>query len=131
MRVPSTGSQFLLESEGQRAVVTEVGATLRSWRVDEREQLDTFEIDELGDGFRGKVLAPWPNRIRDSRYVFGGAEHRVAISEPERGNALHGLVHVGELAPAPPRERRGRAGLHAAPAARLPVHARARGRRTG
>ena len=92
VRVPSTGSQFLLESEGQRAVVTEVGATLRSWRVDEREQLDTFEIDELGDGFRGKVLLPWPNRIRDARYVFGGAEHRVAISEPERGNALHGLV---------------------------------------
>ena len=92
MRVPSTGSQFLLESEGQRAVVTEVGATLRSWRVDEREQLDTFEIDELGDGFRGKVLAPWPNRIRDSRYGFEGADHRVAISEPERGNALHGLV---------------------------------------
>ena len=90
--VPSTGSQFLLEREGQRAVVTEVGATLRSWRVDEREQLDTFEIDELGDGFRGKVLLPWPNRIRDARYVFAGAEHRVAISEPERGNALHGLV---------------------------------------
>jgi aldose 1-epimerase len=38
------------------------------------------------------VLLPWPNRIRDSRYVFGGAEHRVAISEPERGSALHGLV---------------------------------------
>ena len=92
VRVPSTGSQFLLESDGQRAVVTEVGATLRSWRVDEREQLDTFEIDEVGDGFHGKVLAPWPNRIRDSRYVFEGAEHRVAISEPERGNALHGLV---------------------------------------
>ena len=91
-RVPSTGSQLLLESEGQRAVVTEVGATLRSWRVDGREQLDTFEIDELGDGFRGKVLLPWPNRIRDARYIFEGAEHRVAISEPERDNALHGLV---------------------------------------
>jgi aldose 1-epimerase len=92
VRVPSTGSQFLLEREGQRATVTEVGATLRSWRVDEREQLDTFEIDEVGDAFHGKVLLPWPNRIRDSRYVFEGAEHRVAISEPERGSALHGLV---------------------------------------
>ncbi len=92
VRVPSTGSQFLLEREGQRAIVTEVGATLRSWRVDEREQLDTFDIDEVGDAFHGKVLVPWPNRIRDSRYVFEGAEHRVAISEPERGSALHGLV---------------------------------------
>jgi aldose 1-epimerase len=92
VRVPSTGSQFLLEGEGQRAVVTEVGATLRSWRVDEREQLGTFPVDEVGEDFRGKVLLPWPNRIRDARYVFGGAEHRVAISEPERGSALHGLV---------------------------------------
>jgi aldose 1-epimerase len=91
-RVPPTGSQFLLESAGQRAVVTEVGATLRSWRVGEREQLDTFQVDELGDGYRGKVLVPWPNRIRDGRYVFGGVEHRMAISEPERGGALHGLV---------------------------------------
>ena len=90
--VPPTGSQYLLEGEGQRAVVTEVGATLRSWRVDDREQLDTFELDELGDGFRGKVLLPWPNRIRDARYVFAGAEHCTTISEPESGSALHGLV---------------------------------------
>ena len=91
-RVPPTGSQFLLEGEGQRAVVTEVGATLRSWRVGEREQLDTFPVDELDDDYRGKVLVPWPNRIRDARYVFRGTEYRTAISEPERGGALHGLV---------------------------------------
>jgi aldose 1-epimerase len=91
-RVPPTGSQFLLESGDQRAAVTEVGATLRSWRVGEREQLDTFPIDEMGEDFRGKVLVPWPNRIRDGRYVFRGTEHRTPISEPERGGALHGLV---------------------------------------
>jgi aldose 1-epimerase len=92
VRVPSTGAQYLLERDGQRAIVTEVGATLRSWRVDDREQLATFELDELGDGFRGKVLLPWPNRIRDAHYVFGGAGYRPPISEPERGSALHGLV---------------------------------------
>ena len=127
-RVPPTGSQFLLEGEGQRAVVTEVGATLRSWRVGEREQLDTFPVDELDDDYRGKVLVPWPNRIRDARYVFRGTEYRTAISEPERGGALHGLVLWGELAAAAALARRGRARVHAAPAARLPVHARARGR---
>ncbi len=91
-RVPPTGSQFLLEGQGQRAVVTEVGATLRSWRVGEHEQLDTFPVDELDDDYRGKVLVPWPNRIRDARYVLRGTEYRTAISEPERGGALHGLV---------------------------------------
>ena len=89
---PPTGAQFVLQRAGQRAVVTEVGATLRSWRVDERQQLDTFQVHELDHGFRGKVLAPWPNRIRDARYVFAGAEYSTAVTEPERRSALHGLV---------------------------------------
>jgi aldose 1-epimerase len=89
---PPTGAQFVLQRAGQRAVVTEVGATLRSWRVDERQQLDTFQVHEHDDAFRGKVLAPWPNRIRDARYVFAGAEYATGVSEPERGSALHGLV---------------------------------------
>jgi aldose 1-epimerase len=89
---PPTGAQFVLRRAAQRAVVCEVGATLRSWRVDERQQLDTFQVHEPDDDYRGKILAPWPNRIRDARYVFAGAEHRVAVSEPERGSALHGLV---------------------------------------
>jgi aldose 1-epimerase len=89
---PPTGAQFVLQRASQRAVVTEVGATLRSWRVDERQQLDTFQVHEHDDAFRGKVLAPWPNRIRDARYVFAGDEYATGVSEPERGSALHGLV---------------------------------------
>ena len=38
------------------------------------------------------MLAPWPSRLRDGRYRFGGAEHRMALTEPERRNALHGLT---------------------------------------
>jgi aldose 1-epimerase len=89
---PPTGSQFVLRRARQRAVVCEVGATLRSWRVDESQQLDTFRTHEHDDAYRGKVLAPWPNRIRGARYVFAGVEHRTAVSEPERDSALHGLV---------------------------------------
>jgi aldose 1-epimerase len=40
----------------------------------------------------GAVLAPWPNRLEDGVYRFQDAEHRVPVDEPERGNALHGLV---------------------------------------
>ena len=42
--------------------------------------------------FRGAVLAPWPNRIGGGTYHFGGADHHLPITEPERRNALHGLV---------------------------------------
>jgi len=89
---PPSGEQFVLEAGGQRAVVTEVGATLRSWEVDGVEQLDGFGADELGEGFRGKALAPWPNRVRDGRYRFAGLEHQLALNELERGSALHGVV---------------------------------------
>jgi aldose 1-epimerase len=60
--------------------------------VDGEELLDTFAADAPADSYRGKVLAPWPNRIRDGRYVFGGVEHRTPLTEPERATALHGLV---------------------------------------
>jgi aldose 1-epimerase len=87
-----TGAQFELRRGGARAVVTEVGARLRSWRLVGAELLDTFAAEAPADSYRGAVLAPWPNRVRDGRYVFGGVEHRLALTEPERSAALHGLV---------------------------------------
>jgi aldose 1-epimerase len=87
-----TGAQIALRRGEQRAVLTEVGGGLRSWGVDGLELLDTFAPDAPADSYRGKLLAPWPNRIRDGRYVFGGAEHRTPVTEPARGAALHGLV---------------------------------------
>lgn len=89
---PPTGAQLALERGEQRAVVTEVGAGLRSLRVGGAELLDGFGADEPAPDFRGKLLAPWPNRLRDGRYAFAGEEHRVPVTEPERGVALHGLV---------------------------------------
>src|SRR4051794_41959529 len=81
----------MLRHGRQSAVVTEIGGGLRSWCSDGVELLDTFAADAPADSYRGKVLAPWPNRVRDGRYVFGGAEHRLGLNEPERGAALHGL----------------------------------------
>ena len=89
---PATGQQYEFAHGGQRAIVTEVGATLRSWQLDGSELLDTFGLDVPGDAYRGKVLMPWPNRIRDGRYRFAGRDHATALTEPERANAMHGLV---------------------------------------
>ena len=88
----ATGEQYTLEHGRQTAIVTEVGATLRSWRLDGVELLDTFAADSPGTAYRGKVLMPWPNRLRGGRYTFRGADHATPLTEPERGNAMHGLV---------------------------------------
>lgn len=49
--------------------------------------------------FRGAVLAPWSNRVGDGRYEFGGDEHVLPLNEPDRGNALHGLVLESQWQP--------------------------------
>ncbi len=88
----ATGDQWVIGHGHQRVVVTEVGATLRSFTVGDRPVIDGFEADEWSHGGRGQVLAPWPNRLGDGRYRFEDVEGRAPLDEPERSNAIHGLV---------------------------------------
>ena len=44
-------------------------------------------------GYNGMVLAPWPNRIKDGKYVFENQEFNLEINEPDRNNALHGFAY--------------------------------------
>lgn len=87
-----TGDQFQIEAGGYRAVVTESGAALRLLERDRRPLLDGFAEDALPTGGRGQLLMPWPNRIRDGSYSFGGTDHQLPLTEPSRHNASHGLV---------------------------------------
>ena len=90
-----TGEQYEISSGEQRAVVTEVGAALRVYAVGGRDVVLGFGGDEVINGGRGQQLIPWPNRIRDGRYEFGGATQQLALTEPARHNASHGLArHV-------------------------------------
>jgi aldose 1-epimerase len=60
--------------------------------VGEREVLDGYGVDEECTSGRGQVLIPWPNRIEDGTYEFDGQRHQLPLTEPESGNAIHGLV---------------------------------------
>ena len=86
-----TGEQYVIASHGYRAVVTQTGV-LRQLRHDGRDLVDGFADDAVPAAGRGQLLVPWPNRIRDGRYAFGGTTHQLALTEPKRGNASHGLV---------------------------------------
>jgi len=87
-----TGTQHELTHADQVAVVTEMGATLRTYEVGGRPVIAGFPATHRPDGGRGQVLAPWPNRIRDGRYSFGGEEHQLGLTEVPKRNAIHGLV---------------------------------------
>lgn len=89
---PRSGRQFRIAAHGYEAVIASVGASLRALTHEGRDLVVPFDADEVRPGYRGTTLAPWPNRIVDGRYTFAGVEHQLALTEPERGQALHGLL---------------------------------------
>ena len=89
---PLSGRQFRLGAGDYSATIASVGATLRELTWQGRHLVVAFAADEVRPAYRGAVLAPWPNRVVDGRYVFDGVEHQLALTEPDRGHALHGLA---------------------------------------
>lgn len=92
MTTSPTGSQYEISHGDYAATITQVGATLR--RLDWRglELLDGFAAGEPCFGAQGQHLLPWPNRIADGSFEFGGRSYELSQNEPDRGNAIHGLT---------------------------------------
>ncbi|MGX9346773.1 aldose 1-epimerase family protein [Microbacterium sp. KNMS] len=87
-----SGVQHILRAGGYEAAVASVGATLRALTFEGRDLVVPFRADEVRPAYRGTTLAPWPNRVVDGRYRFDGVEYQLALTEPSRGHALHGLL---------------------------------------
>lgn len=98
-----TGEQFELEtttSTGDvRATVTAVAAGLRTLTINGIDLVPPFGEDETPPSGSGIVLVPWPNRIRDGVWTHGDQTYQLAITEPARGNAIHGLLRYTEYVP--------------------------------
>jgi aldose 1-epimerase len=92
MAILPSGEQFKIRRGPHRATIVEVGGGIREYEVDGRPVLDPYPAEEMCDGAHGAPLIPWPNRLGDGRYSFDGRDHRVSLTEPERGNAIHGLL---------------------------------------
>ena len=91
MLAPS-GDQFEIAAGGYRAVVTESGAALRELSYAGRPLVDGFGPEERSWGGRGQLLVPWPNRLGEGRFEFGGRSLSLPLTDHETGNATHGLV---------------------------------------
>lgn len=89
--VPS-GRQSVLCASGQRLVAVEVGGGLRRYQVGGVDVLDGYQLDETCTSGRGQLLIPWPNRLAGGSYEEGGVSHQLALTEPDAGNAIHGLT---------------------------------------
>ena len=89
---PPSGHQYVIADGPSRAHISTVGATLRSYSVDGYDVIDGFRRSERATDGRGQVLAPWPNRLTDGSYRYGGLDCQAALNELSRHDAIHGLV---------------------------------------
>jgi aldose 1-epimerase len=92
MTRPLTGTQYELRHGDYTASIASIGATLRSLSHRGRDLVVPFGEETVRPNYRGAVLAPWPNRIAGGAYTWDGALRQLPLTEPERGNALHGLA---------------------------------------
>lgn len=92
MSVFPAGEEWKIAAAGYEATIDEVGAALRRLSYDGVDLLSGYDRTLPNQDCRGQVLAPWPNRLGGGRYEIDEHSHLVPIDEPERGNALHGLV---------------------------------------
>lgn len=100
MSVRPSGQQFEIRHGAHRATVVEVGGGIREYEVDGRPVLDPYGPEEMSDGAHGAPLIPWPNRLGGGRYSFDGQDYQLPLTEPERGNAIHGLLRWRNWHPA-------------------------------
>jgi aldose 1-epimerase len=87
-----SGAQWTIRYGDHEVVVVEVGGGLRSWTRGGEPVLSGYAPDEQCTAGRGQLLMPWPNRVADGRYSFGGKDFQLALTEPALHNASHGLV---------------------------------------
>lgn len=92
MALSPSGDQYEIRWRDQHATIVEVGGGIRQYAVGGRAVLDPYAVDAICDGAHGAPLIPWPNRLADGRYRFDGLDHQVALTEPEKHNAIHGFL---------------------------------------
>ncbi len=92
MSYAPSGQQYELTAADYRATIAEVGGGVRVCERGGRAVLHPYPVSAMADGAHGAPLIPWPNRLADGKYSFDGTDYQVALTEPEKHNAIHGFL---------------------------------------
>ncbi len=74
-----------------------LGASIQEFIVKGISIIDGITIDQNGiDAYfnthKSAILFPFPNRVKDGNYDFGGSNYQLKINEPKKHNAIHGML---------------------------------------
>lgn len=86
------GDVIELHTARSTAQIATLAAALLGLTVDGHELAERTPPTRLPSHGHGIVLAPWPNRVRDARWTHDGTTQQLDVSDPTRGNAIHGLL---------------------------------------
>ena len=86
------GEVIELRTSRSTATIATLAAALTSLVVDGRELSERTPPTRIPSHGNGIVLAPWPNRVRESKWVHEGVVQQLDVTDPIRGNAIHGLL---------------------------------------
>jgi aldose 1-epimerase len=90
---PDAGSLDAVVTSGDARLAVDLrGGGLRELTVGGWHVLDGYPAGAVPHGRRGGVLFPWPNRLRDGRWRWDGADLQLEVTSPETPNAIHGLI---------------------------------------
>lgn len=87
-----SGEQIAIAHGDQRAVITEVGAALRTYVKGGVAVVEGFAADELPEGAHGQLMYPWPNRLAPEPWIFSGRTAVPSVDDHLTRTAIHGLV---------------------------------------
>lgn len=85
----------MIRGGGYEAEVSNMGAALAV--LEYVHSSGSYRLAESGSApdhplrYAGAVLAPWPGGVRDGHFFFDGIEHQLAVTDPDRGVAVHGF----------------------------------------
>lgn len=82
---------------GAVATVSRRAASLRTLEVGGLALVEPTSSVAGLPGMAGAVLAPWPNRVDGGTWWYAGRKLQLRVTEPELGNAIHGLLTETEF----------------------------------
>lgn len=94
--ITPTGRPVEIAAGSTRATIGTVAAVLRSLTVDGVDVTEPLGAAQAPRFASGIVLSPWPNRVGDGCWSLDGHEQQLVITEPDRHNAIHGLLRFAD-----------------------------------
>lgn len=90
---PATTEVRITSASGRATIVVDrLAASLRRLTVAGHDLVEPTDGLPGLPGMAGATLAPWPNRVEDAHWWQGDRRHDLDVSEPDLGNANHGLL---------------------------------------